>query len=200
MSLTSQLDRAKATQVFLGAFLVSVFRSLREKATPLKIFRSFGRRFGSFLDFKFTFSERYSDASFSAEDLLRYFGSFLAHDWFRPLEYDHARARKQRSPSAGDFNWIFEGTVLALASPVSNVPFDPQHPPQQEKGREAMDFGAMVDFLRKGRVEALFRFNNCLYDEDFLRKRGVRVFGMEFKDGYFPPPELIREFLQRVFR
>lgn len=58
----------------------------------------------------------------------------------------------------------------------------------------------MVNFLKKSKVEAIFRFNNLLYDEDYIKKQKIEVFGMEFKDGHFPPKSLIKSFLQKVFK
>lgn len=58
----------------------------------------------------------------------------------------------------------------------------------------------MVQYLKEKKVEAIFRFNNLLYDEDYIKKQDITVYGMEFKDGYFPPKNLIHTFLQRVFK
>jgi hypothetical protein len=62
------------------------------------------------------------------------------------------------------------------------------------------EFGQIVDFLVQKKIEAVFRFNNLLYDEQFIKDKNIHVYGMEFKDGHFPPPQLIQTFLKTVFR
>jgi len=54
--------------------------------------------------------------------------NFQKHKWFNPFAYDHEKMIVQRDPIQGDFNWIFENTVLAMASPISNIPYDPKNP------------------------------------------------------------------------
>lgn len=58
----------------------------------------------------------------------------------------------------------------------------------------------MVEFLKSSQIEAIFRFNNLLYDENYIKQQGIQVYGMEFKDGHFPPSDLIDLFLNRVFK
>ena len=58
----------------------------------------------------------------------------------------------------------------------------------------------MLKYLKQKKVEAVFRFNNLLYDEEFMKKQNISVYGMEFRDGHFPPKKLIYTFLQRVFK
>lgn len=57
-----------------------------------------------------------------------YFDNFIKIKWFKPLSYDHKLMRIQRMPIKGDFNWIFDDTILALASPISDIPFNPHAP------------------------------------------------------------------------
>jgi len=62
------------------------------------------------------------------------------------------------------------------------------------------EFSQIVDFLISNKIEAVFRFNNLLYDENYIKSKNIRVFGMEFKDGHFPPDTLIKTFLKNVFQ
>ena len=50
------------------------------------------------------------------------------------------------------------------------------------------------------RIQALFRFNNLLYDENYIHKAGIQVYGMEFPDGRFPKPHEIDTFLTEAFK
>ena len=66
--------------------------------------------------------------------------------------------------------------------------------------KECIEFGELVKYLKLKKIEAIFRFNNLLYDEKFIQKQGIQVFGMEFRDGHFPPQSLIDTFLKTVFK
>ena len=120
------MDKERQMKVFLGVFLVSIFNAFQQKKSSILVYQNFKKRFGDFLDFKWKFSRLYERSTFTSEELIFYLDSFIKRKWFDPFAYDHLQMRFQRKPSEGDFNWIFDDCILALASPISNIPFDPQ--------------------------------------------------------------------------
>ena len=107
---------------------MSIFESLNSKKSCFDIYNQYKIQYSGYLDFKWTFSSLYNDSFFSCDEIAKYFNSYIKINWFKPLSYNHKLMRIQRFPSKGDFNWIFEDTILALASPISDIPFNPQKP------------------------------------------------------------------------
>lgn len=124
----SKLDKQNKSIVFLGTLLVSLFRSIKEKKSTLEIFSEYKKHFKEYLNFKWVFSQRYSDSFYTSTEIVGFFDSFVQNKWFDPLKYDHSKMRVQRDPIQGDFNWIFDKAILALASPISNIPHNPEKP------------------------------------------------------------------------
>ena len=119
------MDKTKQLRVFLGCFLFSIFQSTQIKKSPLTIYNQLSVIYKDYLNFKWSFSSLYEDSFFSSDELIYYFDSFLKRKWFDPLGYYHMEMRMQREPTRGDFNWIFDDAVLALASPISSTPYNP---------------------------------------------------------------------------
>ena len=65
---------------------------------------------------------------------------------------------------------------------------------------DIIDFRVLVAELKTKKIEALFRFNDLLYDEEYIRNQGIDVFGMEFPDGRFPDEDQINNFLRLAFQ
>lgn len=127
-NIVSPLDTQKQISVFLGILLMSIYKSLHGNKSSYTLYNQYKTRYSNYLSFKWTFSKLYNDSYFSCEELALYFDSFIQTKWFKPLLYNHELMRLQRRPSQGDFNWIFDDTVLALASPISDIPFNPNAP------------------------------------------------------------------------
>lgn len=61
--------------------------------------------------------------------------------------------------------------------------------------KDCILFENLVQFLSQNKIEALFRFNNLLYDDKFIESQGIHAYGMEYPDGHFPSDSQIDQFL-----
>ena len=69
------------------------------------------------------FSKYYPSVKFNFEELADGFQKFIELELFDPLDFDHSKNRNQRNAKKGDFTWIVNKAILAIATPISDIPY-----------------------------------------------------------------------------
>jgi hypothetical protein len=184
------------------AILLSVYNANINKysgQTVSSTWESFQKQFGTNLCQNWKFGRIYPSSVFSFTEIANFFDKVISLNLWDPFKFDFKRNRENRQNMNGDYTWIFGDIVLALATPQSNIPFNytiSESIPKGSSNSDCILFENLVQFLCQNKIEALFRFNNLLYDDQFIQGKGIDTYGMEYPDGHFPSDAQIDEFLK----
>lgn len=85
---------------------------------------SFQKQFNTNLIQNWKFGRIYSSSVFSFSEIAEFLDKIISLNLWDPFKFDFKKNRENRKNINGDFTWIFDDIVLALATPQSNIPFN----------------------------------------------------------------------------
>ena len=76
------------------------------------------------LKLQWKFGKIYPTAYFTFDEVIDFTDKIILNKLWDPLSFEAIQNRQNRNRARGDYTWILENSVLALATPHSNIPFN----------------------------------------------------------------------------